>query len=149
MFLGDLNVWEGTSTVCNQNPNNTALAPLRSAGYVDAWPLLHGTAEGFTGMVNRNGCGSPMGYTWKRIDYAWSLPSFLPRAIARFGMVTPGHEAPSDHYGIVAEYPMPGDPLPDTMAPIVNIVSPTGGVVSIGSPVTITRHSPSRPTTSR
>jgi hypothetical protein len=130
LLVGDLNVWEGTTTVCNQNPNNTALGPLRAAGYVDAWPLIHGSAEGFTGMVNRNGCGNPMGYTWKRIDYAWSPSTFQPLSIARFGMVTPGIEAPSDHYGIIAEYAMPGAEGPtDTTAPIVNLLAPVPGAV--------------------
>ncbi|MBA3231409.1 MAG: hypothetical protein H0T05_01190 [Acidobacteria bacterium] len=138
VLIGDLNVWEGTSTVCNQSPNNTSLAPLRSAGYLDAWPLLHGTAEGFTGMVNRNGCGNPIGYTWKRIDYAWSPGWFPPLSIARFGMVTPGLEAPSDHYGIIAEYTMPGVQAPvDSVAPIVRILSPVSGFTTVGTPVDI------------
>jgi len=103
VLVGDLNVWEGAGEVCRQRPNNQTLAILRMAGYVDAWPARHGQAEGFTGMVNRNGCGQPNGYVWKRIDYAWSkgLP---PRAIERFGMVPPGDAAPSDHYGILATY---------------------------------------------
>ncbi|CAN5422557.1 hypothetical protein BH23ACI1_BH23ACI1_11240 [soil metagenome] len=138
VLIGDLNVWEGTSTVCNQSPNNTSLTPLRSAGYLDAWPLLHGTAEGFTGMVNRNGCGNPIGYTWKRIDYAWSPGWFPPLSIARFGMVTPGLEAPSDHYGIIAEYTMPGVQAPvDSVAPIVRILSPVSGFTTVGTPVDI------------
>jgi exonuclease III len=128
VMVGDLNVFEGTAKVCNQSPNNTALAPLRAAGYIDAWPLLHGSAEGFTGMVNRNGCGDPMGYAWKRIDYAWSPSHFQPLSVARFGVVTAGLEAPSDHYGIIAEYSVPGAEAPtDTTAPIVNILSPVGG----------------------
>ena len=48
---------------------------LRSAGYLDAWLTLQGSNEGFTGMANRAGCGFPEGNTWKRIDYAWTLPS--------------------------------------------------------------------------
>jgi hypothetical protein len=103
LLIGDLNVWEGDREVCRQRPNNHTLDILRMAGYVDAWPAVHGRAEGYTGMVNRNGCGQPNGYVWKRIDYAWSkgLP---PRAIERFGMVPPGDPAPSDHYGIIAAY---------------------------------------------
>jgi hypothetical protein len=128
VLVGDLNVWEGTAAVCSQNPNNTALAPLRAAGYVDAWPLIHGSAEGFTGMVNRNGCGNPMGYAWKRIDYAWSPSHVPPLSVARFGMVPAGLEAPSDHYGIIAEYGVPDAEAPtDTTAPIVNILSPVDG----------------------
>jgi len=106
VLIGDLNVFEGNAPVCGQNPDNTSLAILRRAGYVDAWPAVHGTAEGFTGMVNRQGCGSPEGYPWKRIDYAWSkdLP---PIGMERFGVVSPGGAAPSDHFGIVVEYARP------------------------------------------
>jgi hypothetical protein len=139
VLVGDLNVWEGATNVCSQSPNNTALAPLRGAGYVDAWPLLHGSAEGFTGMVNRNGCGNPMGYAWKRIDYAWSPSFYQPLSMTRFGMVTPGIEAPSDHYGIIAEYGVPGAEAPtDTIAPIVNLLAPVpGAVVTTGTTVEI------------
>jgi hypothetical protein len=103
VLIGDLNVFEGNAAVCGQIPNNTSLAFLRRAGYVDAWAAVHGNAEGFTGMVNRHGCGSPVGYPWKRIDYAWSrdLP---PLSMERFGNVPPGEAAPSDHFGIVVEY---------------------------------------------
>jgi hypothetical protein len=106
VLIGDLNLFEGNAPVCGQNPDNTSLALLRRAGYVDAWPAVHGTAEGFTGMVNRQGCGSPEGYPWKRIDYAWSkdLP---PISMERFGVVSPGEAAPSDHFGIVVEYGRP------------------------------------------
>jgi hypothetical protein len=107
VLIGDLNVWEAAGPVCSQQPNGASLALLRSAGYVDAWYLLHGRAEGFTGMLNRRGCGSPAGYAWKRIDYAWSPGWFLPLSMTRFGVVTPGVEAPSDHYGIVVEFAMP------------------------------------------
>ena len=103
VLIGDLNIWEGSGEVCNQHPNNTSLQFLRKAGYVDAWPAVHGSAEGFTGMFNRNGCGRPMGYVWKRIDYAWSK-GVAPRAIERFGMVPAGDAAPSDHAGILASY---------------------------------------------
>jgi hypothetical protein len=108
VLIGDLNVWEGTVKVCSQTPNSFGVGRLRDAGYVDAWPLIHGGAEGFSGMTNRAGCGIPEGYTWKRIDYSWSPAHFLPVSITRFGMATPGHEAPSDHYGIIAEFPMTG-----------------------------------------
>jgi endonuclease/exonuclease/phosphatase family metal-dependent hydrolase len=106
VLIGDLNVFEGSSPVCGQTPNNTSLTFLRNAGYVDAWTAVHGAAEGFTGMVNRHGCGSPDGYPWKRIDYAWSK-SLTPLGIQRFGVVPPGEAAPSDHFGIVAEYGTP------------------------------------------
>lgn len=102
-LIGDLNVFEGTGSVCHQEPNNSSLWFLRDAGYIDAWPAVHGRAEGFTGMTNRRGCGGPEGYTWERIDYAWSK-GLTPVSMSRFGMVPPGDAAPSDHYGIVVEY---------------------------------------------
>jgi hypothetical protein len=105
-LLGDLNVFEGHAAVCRQRPNNTSLAYLRRAGYVDAWPAIHADAEGNTGMVNRPGCGVPEGYVWKRIDYAWSK-RLTPVSITRFGKVAAGEPAPSDHLGIVVEYGAP------------------------------------------
>jgi hypothetical protein len=103
VLIGDLNVFEGERDICHQKPNNTSLQILREAGYVDAWPALRGSTEGFTGMLNRPGCGSPEGAPWKRIDYAWSK-GLTPIAIERFGLPAPGDAAPSDHAGIVAEY---------------------------------------------
>jgi hypothetical protein len=43
---------------------------------------------------------------WKRIDYAWSK-RLTPMSISRFGIVTAGEAAPSDHLGIIAEYAFP------------------------------------------
>jgi hypothetical protein len=118
-LIGDLNTWEGTLRVCNEDPTNAGLNRLRDAGYVDAWPLVHGGAEGFTGMVNRPGCGVPEGYVWKRPDYVWSPANFTPLSIARFGTVPPGDAAPSDHYGLLAEFPWPGSSVaPPPPAPI-------------------------------
>ena len=105
-LIGDLNVFEGHSDVCGQQPNNTSLVFLRRAGYTDAWPSLHGTAEGYTGMLNRAGCGVPEGYPWKRIDYAWSK-GLTPVSMQRFGLVRAGDAAPSDHLGIIVEYAFP------------------------------------------
>jgi len=105
-LLGDLNVFEGPAAVCKQQPNNTSLGYLRRAGYVDAWPAVHGTAEGYTGMVNRAGCGVPEGYVWKRIDYGWSK-GLAPVGMQRFGVVPTGEAAPSDHFGIIVEYALP------------------------------------------
>jgi exonuclease III len=106
VLIGDLNVWTARGPVCRQTPNGAAaLDVLSNAHYVDAWQLLHATEDGSTGMLNRRGCGAPEGAAWKRIDYAWSPESFQPTAITRFGMVAPGNEAPSDHYGIIAVYP--------------------------------------------
>lgn len=103
LLVGDLNVFEG-QPVCHQKPNNTSLNVLRAAGYLDAWPAVHGTDPGYTGMLNRAGCGEPEGAPWKRIDYAWSK-GLTPVAMERFGMPPrPGDPAPSDHVGIVAAF---------------------------------------------
>jgi len=122
ILVGDLNTWEGTQFICEQAPVNAGLSYLRDAAYVDAWPLLHGGAEGFTGMLNRVKCGTPEGYAWKRPDYVWSPSHYTPVSIQRFGMVTPGDAAPSDHYGLIAEFPWPGTsaapvPPPPTSTP--------------------------------
>jgi hypothetical protein len=106
VLLGDLNVFEGNATVCGQRPNNHSLEFLRRAGYVDAWPAVHRAAEGYTGMLNRRGCGVPEGYVWKRIDYAWSK-NLTALSMNRFGTVSPGEPGPSDHLGIVVEYAVP------------------------------------------
>jgi hypothetical protein len=123
VLIGDLNIWEGTGTVCNQSPQNTALPKLRNAGYIDAWPTVNGAAEGYTGMTNRAGCGVPEGYTWKRIDYAWSK-NLVPVSMTRFGIVTPGDGSPSDHFGIITEYPQPVATTPDVVTPTASITSP-------------------------
>jgi exonuclease III len=108
VLIGDLNVWDAPGDVCRQHPNGAAaLAAMTSAGYIDAWPRVHGRDEGYTGMVNRIRCGDPEGYAWKRVDYAWSPASYPPVAMTRFGIVPPGEAAPSDHYGIIATYPRP------------------------------------------
>ena len=117
ILIGDLNTWEGTQRVCGQDPLNAGLNRLRDAAYVDAWPLIHGGAEGFTGMTNRSGCGIPEGYVWKRPDYVWSPSHFLPLSIARFGVVPPGDASPSDHYGLLATFPWPPDDGPPNPPP--------------------------------
>ena len=104
VLVGDLNVWAEGDTVCNQAPVPGAVQVLRDAGYTDAWPAVHGTKEGYTGMWNRSGCGQPNGYLWKRIDHAWSKGLSRPVSMTRFGMVAPGACAPSDHAGIIVEY---------------------------------------------
>ncbi|HVJ27013.1 MAG TPA: hypothetical protein VM493_05695 [Vicinamibacterales bacterium] len=108
VLIGDLNTWEAPGPVCGHYPMNAGLAHLRAAGYSDAWPLLHGSAEGNTGMINRPGCGVPEGNVWKRPDYVWAPAYFLPVSITRFGMVTPGDAAPSDHLGLIVEFRWPG-----------------------------------------
>jgi hypothetical protein len=86
VLIGDLNAWESPTWQCGQSPTPAGLPILRAAGYIDAWPRIHATAEGFTGMTNRNGCGAPAGYTWKRVDYSWSSPGLEPLDITRFAM---------------------------------------------------------------
>jgi Big-like domain-containing protein len=138
ILIGDLNVWEGTTAACGENPPNIGLQRLRDAGYVDAWPLLHESAEGFTGMTNRAGCGSPVGYVYKRPDYTWSPSTYRPVSISRFGVVPAGDEAPSDHYGLITEFPFPGaTTIPDQVPPSVSLVSPTEGQTFTGGSLTI------------
>jgi exonuclease III len=103
VLVGDLNVFEGDRPACGQKPNGRTLGFLRDAGYIDAWPAVHGAAEGFTGMLNRASCGTPEGYPWKRIDYAWSK-GLTPNGMRRFGGVAPGQGGPSDHLGIIVQY---------------------------------------------
>jgi hypothetical protein len=131
VLIGDLNAWESPTWQCGQSPTPAGLPILRAAGYIDAWPRIHATAEGFTGMTNRNGCGAPAGYTWKRVDYSWSSPGLEPLDITRFAMPdVPGDASPSDHFGIIATYPFPGTPT-DTVPPVVGLLTPsTGAVVS-------------------
>ena len=129
VLIGDLNVWDGTVRVCEQDPTNIGLQRLRDAGYADLWPLLRGTAEGFTGMLNRKGCGTPEGYAWKRPDYVWTPANLKPIAIDRFAMVAPGDAAPSDHYGLIAEFAVPGT---DTTAPPTTPSDPPPSVPPTG-----------------
>jgi endonuclease/exonuclease/phosphatase family metal-dependent hydrolase len=138
-LLGDLNVFEGNAGVCGQQPNNNAMTYLRRAGYVDAWPAIHGASEGYTGMLNRRGCGMPEGYAWKRIDYAWSkkLP---PVNIQRFGGVPPGDAAPSDHLGIVVEYAVPAVTFNGKTAPLCCSVAPCPAVASVISVTSNIKH---------
>jgi endonuclease/exonuclease/phosphatase family metal-dependent hydrolase len=132
VFVGDLNTFEASTTVCNQSPNNTTLNYLRNAGYVDAWVTAHGGAEGYTGMANRAGCGVPDGYTWKRIDYAWTQGGYPSIDMQRFGMMTPGDASPSDHYGVIVTLPYPGTTAPaqqPTQDPPAGSSSPSGDIV--------------------
>ena len=46
--------------------------------------------------------------------------------MTRFGMVVPGHEAPSDHAGIIVEYPTPRA-LATGVAPSAVITAPLAG----------------------
>ena len=130
VMVGDLNVWEGTGTVCGQTPHNTPFGAIRNAGYLDTWLTVNGSAEGYTGMANHAGCGVPMGYTWKRIDYAW-YKNLVPVSMRRFGMRTPGDGSPSDHYGIIAEYAWPASTV-DVTPPTASIVTPKANATVAG-----------------
>jgi hypothetical protein len=132
VLVGDLNVWEEPGTVCNQDPVPTAVRILKNAGYLDGWPSVHGTAEGYTGMWNRNGCGNPNGYLWKRIDRAWSKALTAPVGMTRFGMVTAGACAPSDHAGIVAEYAWPGEAPPPATVDFSIRATPASRTINAG-----------------
>jgi Bacterial Ig domain len=140
ILIADLNVWDGSAKVCDEYPANIGLQRLRDAGYTDAWPLIHGSAEGFTGMTNRAGCGFlGEGYAWKRPDYTWSPANFLPISIERFGIVPAGDEAPSDHYGLITEFAWPGlPPAPiDTVRPTVSLLTPVEGLTVSGGSLSI------------
>jgi hypothetical protein len=138
ILIADLNVWDGTTAVCGESPTNIGLQRLRDSGYVDAWPLLNGSAEGYTGMTNRAGCGNPVGYVYKRPDYTWSPAAYKPVSITRWGTVTPGEEAPSDHYGLITEFPFPGQaPKVDVTPPTVSLLSPYNGQTFTGGSLTI------------
>ncbi|MEP6915056.1 MAG: Ig-like domain-containing protein, partial [Acidobacteriota bacterium] len=107
VLVGDLNAYEGTQIPCGASySKKRPVQMLREAGYLDAWTSVQGLADGGTGMWNRAGCGTPEGNLYKRIDYAWSK-WLSPLSVIRFGMVTPGQPAPSDHAGIIAEYATP------------------------------------------
>ena len=130
VMAGDLNVFAGTQVVCEQTPHTTPQRMLADAGYLDAWSSLNGLADGFTGMWNRPGCGSPAGNLYKRIDYSWSR-GMSPLSMKRFGMVVPGSPAPSDHAGIIVEYPSPRT-LATSVAPTVAIRTPSPGATVRG-----------------
>jgi hypothetical protein len=123
VLIGDFNVFEGTSIVCGQKPKNETVRTFREAGYLDAWAATHGPADGSTGMWNRAGCGSPVGNLWKRIDYIMSK-RVNPLSMKRFGMVTPGDPAPSDHAGIITEFAVENSSAP---LPAVSITAPASG----------------------
>ena len=83
-------------------PESPGMVEWARSGYVDAWALLRPHEDGDTGMWNRNGCGTPNGGLFKRIDYIMTR-GYAPVAVDRWAMINPGVEdAPSDHAGIVA-----------------------------------------------
>jgi hypothetical protein len=112
LLIGDFNAFDAEGSNCPPPVPSTQLPMLRAAGYIDAWRRVNGAAEGFTGMVNRSGCGVPNGNVFKRIDYGWSK-DLAAVSMIRFAMAPVGADAPSDHYGIVVEYRLPGEAPPD------------------------------------
>ncbi len=102
---------------------------LRDRSYVDAWRSTNGSATGFTDIWTHNGCGSPNGNLCKRLDQSWSK-WIAPTGMSFFGLVTPGHEAPSDHAGIIVEYALPN---PQTVAPAIAIDAPAENAVVHGT----------------
>ena len=139
VVIGDLNVFEDRQIVCLQFPVNQPVQMLRDAGYLDAWNAVHGLATGYTGMWNRPGCGTPEGNLWKRLDFSWSK-WLNPISMTRFGMVTPGECAPSDHAGILVEYQRPSVAA-STLPPEVALQSPdpnatVSGAVQISAAAT-------------
>ena len=129
-IVGDFNVYEETGAPCAtlQFPPRI-LDVLRTSGYVDAWRALHGDTPGYTGMINRLNCGIPEGSPYSRVDYAWSLDA-APLSMTRFGVAPPGDASASDHYGILAEYPVDGV---DTTGPVVSIATPAEDATIAGS----------------
>jgi len=115
VLIGDLNAYElDPRSNCGGGWAAGSIQRLRDAGYKDTWRLLNGDTEGFTGIVNRAGCGVPYGAAWKRIDYAWAK-GLIPVSMKRFAVpTTPGQEAASDHYGILAEYVKPTPSTPSS-----------------------------------
>jgi len=108
LFAGDLNIhtidrWNPkVPCTANETPGRThAIEIIQAAGYVDAWKTTQ-LGEGWTGMTNRHGCGSPAGGLYKRIDYVFTKNL---RAVSTklFAKPAPGADAPSDHAGLIAE----------------------------------------------
>jgi hypothetical protein len=119
ILIGDLNLFNNTNG-CHSAPIDHPMQSLRDAGYLDAWRSTHGSATGFTGMWNHNGCGTPNGNLYKRLDQSWSR-WIAPMDMTFFGLVTPGQPAPSDHAGIIVTYALPN---PGTVPPTVGIDAP-------------------------
>jgi hypothetical protein len=113
LFMGDLNIFRidtwNPRVPCTSDDHPArldALARIENAGYVDSWKATQ-QSEGFTGMATRNGCGTPNGNLFKRIDYVFGK-GLRPLSVDRFGRAAPGEDSPSDHVGLVA-----------TLAPVV------------------------------
>jgi hypothetical protein len=108
LFLGDLNVFKtdtwNPKVPCtgDDNPGRLrTISLIEGAGYTDAWKATQ-SSEGWTGMQTRNGCGTPNGNLYKRIDYVFSS-GMRTLTTDRFGRAEPGGDAASDHVGVIAE----------------------------------------------
>jgi endonuclease/exonuclease/phosphatase family metal-dependent hydrolase len=109
VFAGDLNVfridrWNPKVPCTNDDTRHrtSALEILRRAGYLDTWATTQ-KGEGWTGMTNRRGCGSPHGNLYKRIDYIFAKGLNVV-ATRQFARPKPGDDAPSDHVGLIAAF---------------------------------------------
>jgi endonuclease/exonuclease/phosphatase family metal-dependent hydrolase len=112
LFMGDLNIFRidrwNPAVPCTAKDSIgriAAIDTIEKAGYQDAWKATQ-TGEGWSGMSSRKGCGSPAGSLYKRIDYVFSK-GIAPGGVTRFAQVAPGADAPSDHAGLIAEFPFP------------------------------------------
>ena len=115
VFMGDLNIfkidsWNPRAPCTNPDKpgRSRAIALIEDAGYVDAWKATQ-DGEGFTGMASREGCGSPEGNLFKRIDYVY-VKQLRVVHTTRFARAAPGADAPSDHAGLIVELALPSSP---------------------------------------
>jgi endonuclease/exonuclease/phosphatase family metal-dependent hydrolase len=53
-------------------------------------------------MSSRNGCGTPNGNLFKRIDYVYTK-GLTAVSTTRIARAAPGGDAPSDHVALIAE----------------------------------------------
>ena len=108
VLLGDLNVYR----IDGWNPEVPCTGPdvagrvdaimrMEGAGYADAWKTTQ-AGEGWTGMSSRNGCGTPNGNLFKRIDYVYTK-GLTAVSTTRIARAAPGADAPSDHVALIAE----------------------------------------------
>jgi hypothetical protein len=114
-FMGDLNVFKIDQwnprvpcTGADRPGRSRALALIEQAGYTDAWKATQ-TGAGWTGMSSRQGCGSPEGNLFKRVDYVY-VKQLRVVSTRLFARVPPGADAPSDHAGLIAEIAFPPTP---------------------------------------
>ena len=130
VLVGDFNAFEReveASFPCELTFDYRAPRAIRAAGYVDAWMALHGTRPGMTATLNKNGCGSPNGAAWKRIDYGY-LKGLTPATSSLFAVVPPNTAAPSDHYGLLTGFTGAIDPVsPPPAHPLITL--PAGEIL--------------------